>query len=106
MKSDELTGYMKFASVIDYKLNIAIRDLVSAAEETQIHTFGWPIGVVIRENEFRPRPTEDGIEAEIAPERDGYDYWTLKSNGEYYILKSLFEHRRSEKPVLFTDTRT
>jgi hypothetical protein len=97
---------MKFASIIRHPLDVSSRDLLVAAEETQIHVFGWPIGVVITQRkDFSPKPVEDGIEAELDTDLHTYDYWKLKRNGEYFIYKSLFEDRRSENSVLFLDTR-
>ena len=39
-------------------------DLLSAASDSMIRTFGWPIGVVLQNrDEHRPRPRSDGIVA-------------------------------------------
>ncbi len=73
----------------------------------------WPIGVVIETNEYRPKPDKNGIHAEIDRLADppgsfmrGYDYWTLGKDGTFYVLKSLFEDRRSVSPrMIFMDTR-
>lgn len=81
------------------KPNFTQRVLLDAASEAQIHTFGWPIGVVLtNREEYRPRSTADGIVAEIGPEeRSGaekhlsYDYWALRKNGDFFLLQSLFE---------------
>lgn len=37
-------------------------------------------------------------------ERDTFDYWTWRRNGDFYILKSLFEDQQ-EPTKLFFDTR-
>jgi len=105
----ELTGYMNVVSTLrgDYSFNqIALRD---AAREAPIHTFGWPIGAFLENNEeFKPKPANDGIVAEIpTPESSWgktYDYWTLKSDGSFFLLHSLFEDTRGEK-LLFFDVR-
>jgi hypothetical protein len=61
-------------------------------------------------DDYKPRPTADGIRAEVAiPEkslsgRPSYDYWALRSNGDFYLLQSLFEDQRAEK-MLFFNTR-
>lgn len=79
-------------------------DLVTLADRAAIHTFGWPIGVVLlNRQEFRPRPTNDGIVAQLQTGHD-YDYWTLTKDGTFYTLMSFFEDERS-KAVLFFDTR-
>ena len=103
---EELTkrGYMEFAARLrDSVLDVSARDLLRAAEESQIHTFGWPIGVVITTEQHKPKPYQDGIRAVIHGD-DRYDYWTLKKNGEYYYLGTLFEDTRIENK-LFVDTR-
>jgi len=82
------------------------QELDEAARTSTISTFGWPIGVYLgNRSEYRPRPRADGIVAEIgADARDTYDYWAIRRNGDYYLLKTVFEDDRdSEK--LFFDTR-
>ena len=51
-----------------------------------------------------PRPTTDGIVTEVAIEGAGtqgrmYDYWTLSKDGDFYLLKSIFEDERKEKTI-------
>jgi hypothetical protein len=77
-------------------------ELLQAAEKAQIHTFGWPIAVVLHTDQ-RPRPVSDGILAEI-PAPGSYDYWSLRRNGDFFLLTSLFEdtHRPG---CIFYDTR-
>jgi hypothetical protein len=106
MDKTKLTGYMEFASVLsDHRLDSELKNLVTAAYETQIHTFGWPIAPVIYGNNFDPKPIQDGIRVVINDVADNaFDYWTLKKNGEFYILKSLFEDRRGGSKI-FVDTR-
>jgi hypothetical protein len=85
-------------------------ELLNAMRHAQIQTFGWPIGVIL-ENHFRPRPVPDGIVAEVAlPEgklsgKPSYDYWALRSNGDFYLVQSLFEDDRASQKI-FVDTRT
>lgn len=111
MKKEELKGYLEFASCLsDYELRIELPALVEAADKSQIHTFGWPIGVVLHNNEeFKPKPiSSEKIRAVIqhkpSDEEQMFDYWTLERNGNYYILKSLFEDTR-DQDKLFFDTR-
>jgi hypothetical protein len=89
------------------KLNIGQRDLLEAASKSVIRTFGWPIGVVMTKPEYRPRPTAEGIVAKIlAEDRGVYDYWSLRRNGDFYLLRDLFEDtRRPEQDLLFVNTR-
>ena len=90
----------------DTKLNFSQDRLLDAVRAAQVHTFGWPIGVVLENrDEYRPRPVVDGIVAAIPIEdRRSYDYWTLRLNGDFYLLKSLFEDMRTSDQIFF-DTR-
>jgi len=92
----------------DFNLNVAQGDLLTAANNAQIHTFGWPLGVILNDNEYHPKPTVDGIVAKISLEDEGrdkgsYDYWTIRKDGSFYLLKSLFEDRKPG--YIFYDTR-
>jgi hypothetical protein len=85
-------------------------ELRQAAEAAQIQTFGWPIGIVIDRPEFRPRPTAEGVVAEIAIEaspleRPTYDYWSLRRNGDFYLLQTLFEDQIASTPSIYFNTR-
>lgn len=98
------SGFMEICMTLrDHKINIAQNDLLRIAEKAQIHTFGSPLGMVLRSEETRPRPKTDGIVAEIL---DDYslNYWTLRKDGTFYLLKSLFEDERRPGHVFF-DTR-
>jgi hypothetical protein len=85
-------------------LNKSQIELLSAVRASQIHTFGWPIAVLLDRDEYRPRPFGDGIRAEIASTRPTYDYWAVRKNGDFYLLQSLFEDMH-EKNALFFNTR-
>jgi hypothetical protein len=55
--------------------------------------------------EWRPHPTADGIVAEILT-GDHFDCWSLRRNGDFYLLRDLFEdRRRPESDALFINTR-
>lgn len=96
------------------------QELKDAARKSTIHTFGWPIAVFLDAGagaRNTPQSTRYGIRAEIsigktpdnikAPDNiidKRYDYWSLKKDGAFYLLKSLFENSR--KPgYLFFNTR-
>lgn len=86
------------------KLSKTQTELSEAAQVSQIHTFGWPIGVILNNvPESRPHPTTEGIVAEIFA--DSYDYWTIKKTGDFYSLISLFEDRRASQENIFFETR-
>jgi hypothetical protein len=83
-------------------------DLLNAVRKSEIHTFGWPIGILLENrDEFRPRPTADGIRAEVPVEqsalsgRASYDYWALRNTGDFYLLQSLFEDDRDPNAIFF-----
>jgi MinD-like ATPase involved in chromosome partitioning or flagellar assembly len=98
-------GFMEvYHFCLDSAVTKSQTELLEIAEQASVHTFGWPIGVVLRtREEFRPRPSNDGITADIDTGHD-YDYWALRTNGDFYTLMSLFEDDRTEK-TLFFDTR-
>ena len=89
-------------------LNKTQIELINAVRVSQIKTFGWPIGVLLENrNEYKPRPFRDGIRAEISIKDDGetsYDYWAVRTNGDFYLLQSFFEDKLA-KNTLFFNTR-
>lgn len=79
--------------------------LTTAMEKTQIHTFGWPVGIVLDKEGWRPQVYQDGIRAVVdIPEDSQYDYWILRRDISFYLLQSLFEDMRAEGKIFF-DTR-
>ena len=97
LKEIGYTGFMEInMTLIGQKPNILQTELLSATNQAPIHTFGWPIGVVLNNrDEYRPRATTDGIVAEIKINdpsgRKSYDYWTIRRDGTFYLLMNLFE---------------
>jgi hypothetical protein len=104
-----LSGLLEIRFAIEPpKLNKLQTELNEAARSSEIRTFGWPIGVYLgNRDEYRPRPTTEGIVADILINGDepSYDYWTIKKAGDFYSLISLFEDKRGHKDKLFFDTR-
>jgi len=106
-----LEGFMEIWHVcLNAFVEKSQRELLSAARQAQVHIVGWPIGVVL-EDEDRPKSTNDGILAEIStknlPGRT-FDYWTLNRSGDFYAMMSLFEDDPDEHPsrrVIYFDTR-
>jgi len=99
-------------SLLGNRPNTDQANLLNAARQSQIHWFGWPIGVILDNNpEARPYPTNDGIVAEIKlPEGSIakiYDYWAWKKNGDFFLLQSLFEddETRNRERHIFFDSR-
>jgi hypothetical protein len=77
-------------------------EIDEAARIAPIHTFGWPIAVYLDNNdEYRPRPRADGIVSVIGGGKGSFDYWTIRRNGDFYLLKSIFEDERDPKKLFF-----
>lgn len=106
-------GYLEITAELVPLTAASQQQLLTAMRESVVHTFGWPIGVVLdARDEYRPRPTMDGVEAEVSigegessMGRVSYDYWKVFRDGRFYTLMSLFEDDRLENG-LFWDTRT
>ncbi len=106
-------AYMEVVSEVDTADSWSQQELLQALRDSSIHTFGWPIAVMLEDrSDYRPRPTSDGILAEVAisdedvddpfgRERRSYDYWKLFRDGRFYTLLSLFEDERAEDAVFF-----
>lgn len=104
------TGMVIKHSLSDPKSQFTHQQLLNAAQHAQIHTFGWPIGIVPKNPEHGPRPRDNGIYAEIPIklfDRVSYDYWAIRRNGDYYLLKSLLEDERfpSDSKFIYFNTR-
>ncbi len=105
------TGYMEVVAQLRPSGNWPQPVLLDAVRAAEVHTFGWPIGVTLdSRDEYRPRPTADGIVAEVAitngaMTRTSYDLWKLFHDGRFYTILSLFEDERSPDTIFF-DTRT
>jgi hypothetical protein len=112
LKDVGYSGFMEVRMTLpDTKLNFTQTDLLSAANKAPTHTFGWPIGVVLNNrDEYRPRPTIDGIFAEVnikeerLDRKSSYDYWYIRKDGTFYLLMNLFEDM-IESGHLFINTR-
>ena len=101
-----LTAFMEVVFAIDgTKPRLDQKLLLEAARTSQIETFGWPIGLVAPSgHEYGPKPLADGVFAQIAIDserRESYDYWMLRTNADYYLLKSLFEDTRKADTIFF-----
>lgn len=104
------TGFMEIRAAIHaQKPNKNQVELNDAARNAQIETFGWPIAVYLDAEGLRPKPRADGIAASIRPDsKDSFDYWSIRRNGDFYFLGSLFEDERppgSAGKFLYFDTR-
>ncbi|MEQ1721212.1 MAG: toll/interleukin-1 receptor domain-containing protein [Nitrosomonas sp.] len=111
MKKLGLKGGMELRFALHSPLSKSQLELLSAVGASEIRTFGWPIGITLENRpEYRPRPFQDGIRAEVSIEneedagRRSYDYWALAKNGDFYLQQNLFEDSR-DKDKIFFNTR-
>lgn len=102
-----LKGFVEYSFRIkNSPLHKTGSELLRAMQASVIHAFGWPLGVVLERADAAPKPTADGIVAEVPVREDSYDYWSLSKTGQFYLIQSLFEDaRRPDENVLFFDTR-
>jgi hypothetical protein len=103
-----ITGMMELRFALHDPIRKSQLELLTAVRAAEIQTFGWPIGIVLdNHDEYRPRPFEDGIRAQISIVKDAmygkesYDYWAMAKNGDFYLLQNLFEDMRTEKKIFF-----
>jgi len=99
-----VSGFMEARFALNHpKPNWSQKTLDEAARGSNIPHSGWPIAVYLgNRDEFRPKPKSDGIVAEILS--GTYDYWTIRRNGDFFMLRSLFEDFK-DPSKLFFDTR-
>jgi hypothetical protein len=104
-------GSMEIRSALHEPIAKSQLELLNAVRKAEIRTFGWPIGILLENREeYRPRPTADGIVAEVAVQNKSlsgtpsYDYWSARNNGDFFLIQSLFEDERA-KDAIFFDTR-
>lgn len=100
-------GWFELRAFIDPVLQVTKRSLLDAARAATIHTFGWPLGIVVN-GDGQPAPTGEGIAAEIRgsrPNGASYDHWELRTDGSYYLITNLFEDHRDHPDRLYLDTR-
>jgi serine/threonine protein kinase len=112
MGSMNLPGSMEIRSYpVASPPNASQRSLVSAIKDSQINTFGWPIGLLLEHNDGRPRVMADGVSAEIRrTKHPSFDYWYARRDGVFYQFLSLFEDQtefqKADRPrTLFFNTR-
>jgi hypothetical protein len=100
-----MKGHMELvAAVHPPKPAKSRRDLLEAASQAPIQTFGWPIAAFMQREDAAPKPRADGISAVI--EAGGTsDCWAIRLNADLYFAGSLFEDTRREDSLFF-DTRT
>jgi hypothetical protein len=97
--------------LLDSSIEKSQLELLAAARQAQVRTFGRPIGPVVDNREdARPRATNEGIVANVSRESRFwpgrvFDYWTLKRNGDFFSLASLTEDNHGSRQVIDLDAR-
>jgi hypothetical protein len=108
--SMKIPGYMELQFTLLSPMEPhAPQELLALARSAQIKASGWPIGIVLDKQEYKPKPTSQGITTEVRVEEGGmfgpsYDYWTLRRDGTFYLIRSLFEDQKASGAIFF-DTR-
>jgi len=97
--------FMEISMIVpDSKLDLSLKQLLETARKAQIEKFGWPIGIVLGNG--RPLPEEGGIFVDNIAELDKkYDFWSIRKDGTFYLLKSMFEADFPKLGLIFYDTR-
>ncbi len=98
----DLAAFMEVSYSPLNKLSKSQTELLRAAPEAQIMTFGWPIGIVPDVPSLNPMARADCIVANVTDEDfhlNRYDYWVLRQNGDFYTLLSLFEDTEWEQKI-------
>jgi hypothetical protein len=99
-----LESYVEaFAVLSPPKANLKQSSLLEAVRISKINTFGWPIGVMGESQHMRPKPLADGIFNSIYPTNmpKMYDFWALRKDGSFYLLKSLYEDHVADDKLFF-----
>lgn len=67
-------------------------ELLKAAKAGELRNTGWPMGLVLENDNDKPKPTSEGIEARIKLRGQNWqDYWTFRRDGNYYVIRILEE---------------
>ncbi|HXB70311.1 MAG TPA: hypothetical protein VNY05_18825 [Candidatus Acidoferrales bacterium] len=82
-------------------------ELLVVARQAEVRRHGWPTGLVLDREEYRPRPTNDGIFASISGDKVGplFTYWALARSGAFYTLMSLSEDQEGPSHAIWFDAR-
>lgn len=104
------SGFMEVAFGLQPpKPRFAGRSLRDAVMAATISTFGWPIGVSLQDDEGSIRATTNGIRAEVTGSRfddeRSFDLWELRTDGDFFLVQSLFEDQRGHPQQLWLDIR-
>ena len=98
LESTGLSGFMEIRFALSgSKPEFTQKGLLEAATLSQVPTHGWPIGILLSKSEWKPQPRIDGIVTRAVVRHSNnynyytFDYWYLRKNGDFYLLKDLCE---------------
>jgi hypothetical protein len=83
------------------KVNVTQNELLRIAEKVEKPSRGWPVAFAFSKV---MEPTTDGITAKILY-KPYADYWALKQDGAFYLLRRLFEVQEKQPDIMY-DLRT
>lgn len=105
--------YILAAKIIGQAKEIDVKGILQANEAARRYT-GWPVFVVIHDEQTRPKLVDGCIEAWLAKSRLGdvghADFWRISPHGDFFLLRGYQEdsqdpHRRMGDPgTLFEAT--
>jgi len=100
-------GFMEvYHYLLDSEIHKSQPELLAAAKQSMILKFEPPIGAVSDRVGTKPKPTNNGIVAEIRTTREAglaydYDYWALTKTGDFYALMSFSEDNPYRSEIFF-----
>lgn len=79
--------------IVPSPLPVSLSRLLSILDDSEGHETGWPIGVTLDKEEYRPRPLGRAIEAWIADGiiTDHLDYWYARPDSFFFATRGLQE---------------
>lgn len=103
----------KYFEVVSYlpknRLLWSHSQLLEAMTKAVLRNTGWPQGVVLYMNEYKPKSIKDGIQATIVSKQNfvSVDHWGLSRMGDYYFCRTYHEDFIESKKIstLSFDTR-
>lgn len=97
-----IPGYVEVRlALLNSTLDVPSDRLLQIADKAHRTKHGWGIGMV-NFGSYRAKPVKDGIFVNLDP--DGiskYDFWALRRDGSFYLLRNLYEDEVSTGHVFF-----
>ena len=77
------------------------RQLLEAMTNAELSKTGWPQGIVMPQDQYKPKPIRNGIHATIPLPSDlpVFNHWGLSTQGAYYFTQSYYEDFKEERKV-------